>query len=503
MDTPVLIVGSGPTGLLLAAELRRRGVECTLIDAREEPNRWDRATIVHSRTLELMATIGLADRFLAAGVHQWGIRIFSAGEQLAEMDLADCGSRFGFSLNVSEEVTESLLAEYLGEQGGTVERGRKLVGLAEEGDRMLATIEHDGGSEEIAAGWVVGCGGLHSPVRELTGIPFEGHDIPAPWAVFDATLAGWASELDVNFGYLDQPPVIITPLPGARWRVYLRPASPDSDLVAEAAAVLGRYDPGAELVDVENPRRFHCNTKVAARYRQGRALLGGDAAHVCTPGQGHGMNTGIQDSFNLAWKLAHVVRGEADEALLDSYEAERRPVAVGILESGDAMEAGLMIGDDPAARAERDRAMKAAFADPESNRREVLAETELNIDYAGSPIVAGGSEVFAAGTRIPSGLQELLAVPEHTLVVAVTDEASREAGAELLGSGLSEAVDGFFADSMLLRTDEALAREIGVDGLTVLAVRPDHHVGLRHDDVDPAPIRDYVERVRSGGRHNG
>ena len=499
MDTPVLIVGAGPTGLLLAAELRRRGVECMLIDAREEANRWDRATIVHSRTLELMATIGLADRFLAAGVHQWGIRIFSAGEQLAEMDLANCGSRYGFSLNVSEEVTESIITDYLDEQGGAVERGRKLVGLAEQGDQMLATIEHDGGSEEIRAGWVVGCGGLHSPVRELTGIPFEGHDIPAPWAVFDATLAGWASDLDVNFGFLDLPPVIITPLPGARWRVYLRPSSPDSDLVAEAAAVLGRYDPGAELVEIENPRRFHCNTKVAARYRQGRALLAGDAAHVCTPGQGHGMNTGIQDSFNLAWKLAHVVRGEADEALLDSYEAERRPVALGILASGDAMEAGLMIGDDPAARAERDRAMKAAFADPESNHREVLAEVELNIDYGGSPIVAGDSEGLAAGSRLPTELQELIPGPDHSLLLAATDEESHAAGAGLLESGLGAEADGFFEQVRVLSVDPELAAELVLDGLTILAVRPDHHLGLRHDEPDQAAIRGYVERVRSGG----
>ena len=156
---------------------------------------------------------------------------------------------------------------------------------------MLATVEHDGGTEEVRAGWVVGCGGLRSPARELTGIRFEGHDIPDPWAVFDVTLEGWASDLDVNFAFFDQPPVILSPLPDARWRAYLRPSSPDSDLVAEAAAVIGLYDPGAELVDVANPRRFDCHTKVAARYRDGRVLLAGDAAHVCTPGQGHGMNT--------------------------------------------------------------------------------------------------------------------------------------------------------------------------------------------------------------------
>ena len=173
-------VGAGPTGLLLAAELRRRGVECTLIDVHDQPLHWDRATIVHPRSLELFASLGLADRFLAAGVHQWEIRIFAGGEQLGELDLGASGSRYGFNLNVSEEVTESIIAEHLAAHGGEVSRGHKLVALEQHEDHVLATVEHDGGSEQVLAGWVVGCGGLHSPARELSGIPFEGHDIADP-----------------------------------------------------------------------------------------------------------------------------------------------------------------------------------------------------------------------------------------------------------------------------------------------------------------------------------
>jgi 2-polyprenyl-6-methoxyphenol hydroxylase-like FAD-dependent oxidoreductase len=507
VETPVLIVGAGPTGLLLAAELRRRGVECTLIDARGEPQRWDRATIVHPRTVELLASVGIADRLLDAGVHQQGIRIFSAGEQLAEMDLAGSGSRYGFNLDISEEETERILTEHLEAQGGAVSRGHQLVALGQVEDGVVATVEHDGGQEEVRANWVVGCGGLHSPVRELTGIPFEGHEIPQPWAVFDVTLAGWASDLDVNFAFFDQPPVILTPLPGARWRAYLRPSSPDSDLVAEAAAVISRYDAGAELVEVENPRRFSCHTKVADRYRDGRALLAGDAAHVCTPGQGHGMNTGIQDSFNLAWKLAQVVRGEADEALLDSYEAERRPVAQRITASGDAMEETLMIGDDPAARAERDRTLREAFADPDSNLEEVIAEVELDVDYADSPIVtaapgpdggnSGDSGALAAGARLPAELQPHLGA-EHTILILAregtrTDDRVQRARLEAAGDGLFEA-------TLRLGLDPELADRLGVERPTVLAVRPDHYIGLRDDGSDPSRLRDYAERIRSGGR---
>ena len=129
------------------------------------------------------------------------------------------------------------------------------------------------------------------------------------------------------FAHLDQPPVILTPLPGRRWRAYLRPTSETSDLVAEAEEVLLRYVPGVGFAGVENPARFRCHSRVAARYRSGRVLLAGDAAHACTPAEGHGMNTGLQDAFNLGWKLALVCRGEAGAGLLDTYEAERRPVA--------------------------------------------------------------------------------------------------------------------------------------------------------------------------------
>ncbi|MDQ2701096.1 MAG: FAD-dependent monooxygenase, partial [Actinomycetota bacterium] len=338
MDTQVLIVGAGPTGLALAGELRRRDVDCLLIDSHDDPLHWDRATVVHPRTLEHLDRLGIAGELLAAGVKQRFIYIYSDGELLGEMDLAESGSPFGFNVTVSEEVTEAVLTRHLAAYGGKVEHGRRLTGLRQLPDRVVATIEHGGAATEVEAEWIVGCGGLHSPVREFSGIEFEGHDIAEPWAVFDARLENWPHPHEANFALFDRDPVILTPLPGRRWRAYVRPRAPDSDLVGDAARALARFVPGVEVVDVANPTRFHCHTKVANRYRDGRALLAGDAAHVVSPSQGHGMNTGIQDSFNLGWKLAMVCKGEAGEALLDTYGEERRPVALGVAASGDAFE---------------------------------------------------------------------------------------------------------------------------------------------------------------------
>ncbi|HEY2478488.1 MAG TPA: FAD-dependent monooxygenase, partial [Solirubrobacterales bacterium] len=392
MECDVLVVGAGPTGLTMAAELRRRGVDCLLIDARAEPQQWDRATVVHPRSLEVFEALGIVDRFMDAGVPVRGARLHSGGEVLVELDFSLSGSPYPYNLGLSEEATERFLTEYLVGLGGSVERSTTLRRMSQDADGVTATVERGGREEEVRCGWIVGCGGYHSPVREAIGIELEGHDIADAWAVFDVTLDGRDGDFETTLVYMEEPMVILTPLPGRRFRAYTRPRSEGADFVADAAAVLARYEPGQELVEVENPTRFRCHARVAPRYRDRRALLAGDAAHVCSPDQGHGMNSGIQDAVNLAWKLALVCDGDADPALLDSYEAERRPVALEIVAAGEAMEEmGRLDGEE--GRAQRDEEVKAALSDPETAHSEAVAEAELNIDYRDSPIVRrGGAE---------------------------------------------------------------------------------------------------------------
>ncbi len=400
-DPDVLVVGAGPTGLLLAAELQRRGVQCLLVDAHSGPNHWDRATVVHPRSLELFESLGLVDELLDAGTPQRGATLYSGGDVLGSLDTASAGSRYAYDVGVSEEVTERILTAYLERQGGSVTRGSKLVGLTAGDDSVRAALERDGETDEVEARWVIGCDGLHSPTRAAVGVEYEGHTIPEPWAVFDATIADWPESYDVTYVYLDATPVILTALPGQRWRVYLRPSSPDSDLVVDATATLSAYHPDVSFVDVENPVRFQCHSEVAQRFRSGRVLLAGDAAHLCSPAQGHGMNTGLQDAANLAWKLALVIDDAADAALLDSFEAERKPVAQLVADGGDDFEHMQLVAD-PTERAARDEALRSTFATDASRHHEAVAHAELNIDYAGSPIVAGDpDEHLGPGDRMP------------------------------------------------------------------------------------------------------
>ena len=264
---------------------------------------------------------------------------------------------------------------------------------------MTATLERDGESREVVVEWAVGCDGHHSSVREAAGIDFPGTDIEAPWAVFDATIEGWPNDYDLVFAYLDQPPLILTPLPDRRWRAYLRPTSDASDLVAEAGEVLGRYAPGVTFTEVENPTRFHCHSRIAARYRSGRLLLAGDAAHACTPSEGHGMNTGLQDAFNLGWKLASVCRGEAGAGLLDTYEIERRPVAERVVSSGADVETAQAM-TDAGARAARDADMRRTLADPDVAHHEAAAASEIDRLYPRSRAVAGAEGPGLAPGRL-------------------------------------------------------------------------------------------------------
>jgi hypothetical protein len=288
------------------------------------------------------------------------------------------------------------------------------------------------------------------------------------------------------------------------------------------------YAPEASFVDVENPTRFHCATKIATHYRSGSVFLAGDAAHLCSPAQGHGMNCGLQDAFNLAWKLAMVYKGDAEAGLLDSYEAERRPAAELVAHSGDEFEHALTM-TDPAECATRDEAIAAMIADPTARQHEIVAETELNVVYSGSPIVisdvdgdANGS--LAAGQRLPDmvdvrgpdglmcRLHELAHRAGHTLMLlagpgadgsevvdlhAALQRVAAESSVFEAAIGLSSGRDLPAAIGYL---EPAAAVLLGVEGSTLLAVRPDGYIGMRAGRDHLSTLERYRTLVCAG--HN-
>jgi hypothetical protein len=397
----------------------------------------------------------------------------------------------------------------------------------------VATLETHGEQRVLTTSWVVGCDGYHSTVRDVSGIAYEGAVPDEPWAVFDAGLAGWGAEWDLVQAFFDDPLVIITPLPGRRFRVYSRPQSREADLVADARAVIDRYVPGVTFTDVHNPTRFLCHARVAERFRSGRVLLAGDAAHACSPTEGHGMNTGLQDAYNLGWKLALVCHGQAGEVLLDSYDAERRPVAQRIVETGaaaDAAQARL----DQAERAARNAQIAATFSDPDAVQLEAASGAEVDRYYDRSAVVSGVSQPGLAGPaagrllpltglfRSPDGsegaLHDFARRLGHTLfvlggqgtsaadVAAVLVRLQSVADPEFVDAAYGFVVgedyetDQETADPRIGTTAAETAAQLGVESITVLAVRPDRFIGMRRDGADTSGdgyLTDYFATLSS------
>jgi 2-polyprenyl-6-methoxyphenol hydroxylase-like FAD-dependent oxidoreductase len=513
-DPPVVVVGAGPTGLLLATELARRDVDCLLIDAHDAPLDWDRATVVHARSIEIFEALGLADRFLDEGVKVRGARLRSDARSLGLMDLGMADTRYGFDLGVSEEFTESVLTDYLADHGGAVTRSARLVDIHDGTDGIVATIEQDGERRDVTTSWIVGCDGMHSTTRRLAQIDYPGTDLETPWAVFDATLVGWDGDFDLIYAHFDTPSVILSPLPHRRWRVYVRPTSETSDLVSDATTTIHRYAPSVEFTAVENPTRFQCHSRVASRFKSGRVLLAGDAAHACSPSEGHGMNTGMQDAFNLGWKLALACRGADRPGLLDSYEEERRPVALRIAASGDVFE-GNQAMTAQHERTARDAEMRKTFADSSSSHHEAVAAAELDRSYTDSNLVRGdANDRLGPGVLLPTtasvqpfggepcALHELAHRLGHTVFVlggnAATGEEVLRLTAELQSIALGASVDAVIGlctrpDGLPIgRIDESVADQLGISGVTVLAIRPDRFVGFRHDGTDRRAIMGYL-----------
>jgi 2-polyprenyl-6-methoxyphenol hydroxylase-like FAD-dependent oxidoreductase len=326
----VLIIGAGPTGLMMACQLAFHGISLRIIDKKPERTQTSNAAVLHTRTLELLDHMGIADRFIKLGVRAKGFRIHGAdGQVLAEIPLERVDSRYLFSLFLSQSETERILNEYLEQLRGRVERSLELIDLRQEDHKVIATIKHeDGKVETIESNWLIGCDGYHSTVREKCGIPLSGEDLPEEYVVGNFQLESQLSQ-DKGDGFLGKSQVLACfPLGGNTYRVVANLETTPTNVSEEEVKqiVLNRSKGMFKVISVSYLSPFWIHSKMAERMRQGPVFIAGDAAHVHSPAGGQGMNTGMQDAYNLAWKLALVIKGQADPSLLESYQAERYPV---------------------------------------------------------------------------------------------------------------------------------------------------------------------------------
>ena len=344
MDTDVLVVGAGPTGLMLANQLVRRGVRVLIIDRHAGPSLQTRALGVQARTMEIYQKLGIVDRAFELGKRGTGANLWAQGRWMARVPLGEAGqsvSPYPFILILGQDDNERIMGEKLRELGASVQWNTELVGLDQEPDRVTATLKlADGTNRKMQAAWVAGCDGAHSSVRELNGITFPGAPYEHVFFVADTEATGSMVPDEVNVYLRRQGFHLLFPMRGKdHWRIVgiLPPDLRKGDVKFEAVIPSLRAEAGAGLSIKACTwfSTYRIHHRAASRFRDRRCFLLGDAAHVHSPVGAQGMNTGLQDAYNLAWKLALVVKYKAEASLLDSYEEERVPVARQLLNSTD------------------------------------------------------------------------------------------------------------------------------------------------------------------------
>jgi len=376
----VIVAGGGPTGMMLASELRLHGVQVLVLEKEAEPSRQVRSLGLHVRSIEVMDQRGLLERFLAHG-RQYPLGGYFAGIPKPSPDRLD--TAHAYILGIPQTVTDRLLAERAIELGAEVRSGCELVGLSQ--DDHGATAELADGTR-LRSRYLVGCDGGRSTVRKLLGVGFPGEPASVEWllgemevAVPPETLAAVTADVrttDLRFGPAPHEDGVYRFVVRAEEVAEDRTVPPTLEEFTQRLRAIAGTDFG-----VHSPRfvsRFGDATRLAERYRTGRVLLAGDAAHIHPPLGGQGLNLGIQDAFNLGWKLAAEVNGLAPGGLLDSYHAERHPVAADVLDNTRAQNE--LLSTEPGPQAVR-RLLSELMDFEEVNRYLIEKITAIGIRY--------------------------------------------------------------------------------------------------------------------------
>ena len=533
----VLIVGAGPTGLALAAQLQRFGTNYRIIDRSRDRARESRALGVQARTLECLDAIGLGDALAARGRTSTRVVVHSGARSIATVQLGEIDgldTRYPFILFVSQHETEQVLIDHLTSAGATIERGTELMAFTAGADDVECTLRDPAGAtEQVRARYLVGCDGAHSTVRRGAAIAFDGGSYPQVFALGDVEADGPLEPGAINV-FAGTPGIaLFFPLGNpATWRVIALAATgaPDDRSDARAMTSALSLDELQALVDssaersvrVRDPAwltRFHLHHRQTAHYRMGRVFLAGDAAHIHSPVGAQGMNTGIQDAWNLGWKLALVLRGTAHEELLDTYESERWPVGRFLLRYTDrlfslvtrAVSAGRIVTRvrDLLLPRVLSVAMKGTLA------RSVIFRfvSELAIRYRASAIVEEGTPRLRRGPRAGARLPDLRLTLDGAPVFLQRAAVGAGLGLILCGDPdawdhrrLDELVQGSNGLVVLRYVSSQPARNVLYDdgqsraalnarnGAQYL-VRPDGYIAFRAGGYDLSAVSRFVART--------
>ncbi len=550
---PVLIVGAGPVGLTMALALSIAGIKYRIVD--KAPHRSDKSKAlgIHARTLELLESLGVVDTFLQIGKVVHATNIFHGTKKLVHFSFDEIHSPYNFALMVPQSETERILAEELSKRGIEIERESELTNFVQDDESITATLKHpDGREEQIESNWLIGCDGAHSAVRHILKLEFEGSTYDEGFATIDCHVDWKQPEDELNGFVADDGIVFFFPMGDHRYRVIAtgpKHAPEDVLTLEEMQAIVNkRCD---QSIPLSNPvwlTWFTINRRSVRQYRSGRAFVCGDAAHVHSPVMGQGMNTGMQDALNLAWKIELVEKGIAAPELLDSYQNERHPIGQSLLKNTDAM-TKLVTVRNPVAQQVRNHLLPL-LANQEvlqeracqnlsmvglnyrhsaivGEHRESIEKTLANpiaeipawLDFAHGPSPgdrAPDCEVHTTGASAASTLFEQTRGFEHfALLFSGINSAARSTAALSDFAKILEQMRDRYSDFIrtlivsagesippaalesvtLLDKDNSLHHKYGAAHSCLYLIRPDGYVGFRSQPIDLEQLQNYLERA--------
>ncbi len=530
-----LIVGAGPVGLTLATALSHQGLKYRVIDKNAAPTDKSKALILWSRSLELFAPLGITPAFIDRGIKAKGGSVYAGGKRIVHFELTGNDSPFGFPLMIPQSDTEQVLTEHLKDRHETIERHTELISFVEQPNSVVCHVRHaDGHEESVVTSWLIGCDGAHSIVRKGAGLPFTGHAEPNDWMLADVHIENGLPKDEISVFLHTSGALIFFPITRERFRMVAdlghadAAASRSDPTLAEAQAKVDERGPGGVILsDPIWLANFRINERKVADYRRGRIMLAGDAAHIHSPAGGQGMNTGMQDAFNLAWKLALVQRGQGrTDALLDSYSIERSTIGDQVLKTATAFTSVATLRS-PLAQSLRNRIAPILTSFNFVRQKVRRNWSEISINYRHSPLCAeqwphltGGqapgdrlndAPLTSAADGHPLTLMQTLDGNRHSLLLLPgNDSASRRRLLDI-AEETETAFPGTVAAHLILRPElaapadedsevavwmdtQAQAHEqLHAKESTLILVRPDGYIGFRCQPADGAALYKYMQ----------
>jgi 2-polyprenyl-6-methoxyphenol hydroxylase-like FAD-dependent oxidoreductase len=407
-DTDILIVGAGPVGLFLANECARRGIRFRLIEGHPGQSAHSKALAIFPRTLEVFDMAGVVGSFLETANRVTSVNVSSHGRTVAQLPFEPAETPYPFVAMVPQNITEQLLVQELEKKGGHVEYQTRFVSAQQDENGVAVALERNNAPAALRTSFVIGCDGAHSQVRKGVNIPLEGGDYAADFMLADIETNAFHPASEMLLCPNEHGPVALFPMSATRWRMVatveqVEGDAPDLGLVQKL--LHDRAPAGIEPRDLHWSAYFRIHHRHAARMRDRRVLIAGDAAHIHSPFGGQGMNTGLHDVWNLIWKLDLFLHGHGNELLLESYAAERLPMIQSVIETTDRLTTALGTSNR-IAQFVRDAVIPPLSHLEAFQQAFVRRLSGLGIAYQHSPIVHGsGARFFDATLRGGEGVQ--------------------------------------------------------------------------------------------------